>query len=733
MASHLKLPQSTAQKIIFRQGAVHAWIYGALAVLLGGLFLLYVVAVQCLGIFIGWGVVLTMQEVTGIEQIGGKTLSQLGFLIFASVFWLGMLRPLRRRISHEEDTIQVSVHSQPELVRTLSVLAQALGSKGRHRLLLDNAPRIESAPPDGLRAIWRGDAVIRIGLPMVSILTAREMASCLAMNLSPSVAGLGGLALRFVTGLTDWFSHSLDRDAELNPLQARPVAALQNPFKFVHGTVLWLSQRPFWILMWLGSGAGALVRWLNERDARTIGVQLIGENGLDYIAFKVRLLKKVWPGVVQTPAGDVTANFTQKALDRVTTELGNLSPFVARCNGLDTPSAAAVISHLTGETDGTALIQPFGDLAWQLMPSRYRHHLTANEGTQRTPLVRMGPTLRQVEALAVLRRYFGGLMHPERSLCGLGGAPKGDEGADRLTRAIVESRRWEAQHGSKMRTLVKEWNLAWKRCRDHHVAWAYSLAGFTVCRLDCANGLSAVEVFRREMAAQRKIMEHLEDAIRSCEVRLERRFAASLALLWGADSAVLPGRLRELRGTLPLWASSYESLSGVLPEFRELLTSFHAFQSLADRVAGAAFTGAIASAVQAVVPGLLMKAHQLLNALDGACYPFAADGIVISMRDYLAGESEILQNNGHSQVGVGMHSMVQSMISETSLAMTPMVSRFLELHHRSFAWLAATAEAAELHFVGPAELRESTGDEGQSFVHLVRPIANARALETARI
>ena len=173
MASHLKLPQSTAQKIFFRQGAVHAWIYGALAVLLGGLFLLYVVAVQCLGIFIGWGVVLTMQGVTGIEQIGGKTLSQLGFLIFASVFWLGMLRPLRRRISHEEDTIQVSVHSQPELVGTLSMLAQALGSKGRHRLLLDNAPRIESAPPNGLRAIWRGDAVIRIGLPMVSILTAR--------------------------------------------------------------------------------------------------------------------------------------------------------------------------------------------------------------------------------------------------------------------------------------------------------------------------------------------------------------------------------------------------------------------------------------------------------------------------------------------------------------------------------------------------------------------------------
>ena len=78
-----------------------------------------------------------------------------------------------------------------------------------------------------------------------------------------------------------------------------------------------------------------------------------------------------------------------------------------------------------------------------------------------------------------------------------------------------------------------------------------------------------------------------------------------------------------------------------------------------------------------------------------------------------------------------MHSMVQSMIGETSQAMTPMVSRFLELHHRSFAWLAAAAEASELHFIGPAELRDFTGDEGQSFVHLVRPVVHTRALETA--
>ena len=731
MASDFQPLNPIPQKIAFRRGWVHAWVYGVLAALLGGLFLLYVAGVQCLGIFIGWGVVLTMQDVGGIDQIGGKTLSQLGFLIFASVFWLGMLRPLRRRITHEEDTIQVSVHSQPELVGTLHALAVSMGLKGRQRLLLDNAPRIESAPPDGLWAIWRGDAVIRIGLPMVSILTAKEMASCLALNLSPSVAGLGGVALRFVTSLSDWFAHSLDRDAELNPLQARPVAALQNPFKFIHGTVLWLSQRPFWVLMWVGYGAGALVRWLNARDSRSIGVQLIGENGLDYMAFKVRLLKKVWPGVVNTSAVDLAVSFTQMALDRVTIELGKLSPFVAKCNGLETPSAARVIAHLTGEIDAAALIQPFGDLAWQLMPSRYRNHLLVNDGAHRAQLVRMGPTLRQVEALAVIRRYFGGLMHPERSLCGLGGAPQGEAGADRLTRDILESRRWEALHGGKMRTLVKEWNLAWKRCRDHHVAWAYSLAGFTVCRLDSVNGQSAVEVFRREAAAQKKIMAHLEDAIQSCEVRLERRFAASLALLWGADSEVLPGRLRELRGALPLWASSYESLSGVLPQFRELLTAFHAFQSLADRVAGASFTGAIASAVQAVVPGLLVKAHQLLDALDGACYPFAEDGIVISMRDYLCGESELLQSNGHSQVGVGMHSMVQSMIGETSQAMTPMVSRFLELHHRSFAWLAAAAEASELHFIGPAELRDNTGDEGQSFVHLVRPVVHTRALETA--
>lgn len=72
MASDFQPLNPIPQKISFRRGWVHAWVYGVLAALLGGLFLLYVAGVQCLGIFIGWGVVLTMQDVGESIRSGGR-------------------------------------------------------------------------------------------------------------------------------------------------------------------------------------------------------------------------------------------------------------------------------------------------------------------------------------------------------------------------------------------------------------------------------------------------------------------------------------------------------------------------------------------------------------------------------------------------------------------------------------------------------------------------------------
>jgi len=713
----------------FQQGLVsgrrvwHTLVFGLSGLLVGGLFLLYVVGLQCLGIFIGWGVVLTAQAAGSAKTISWQTVQQLCFLGFASSLWLGMLRPLRRCAVSLDGDIIGSENSQPRLFRTLKVLARALGAQGAQRVLFDGQPSIRSVPPDRVISIFRGESVIRLGLPLVAVLSARELAACLAMKLSPGGPGLGGLALRWVLGLDAWFQRSLKSDADLNPLKAKPYRVTESPFRFFVETLLWVSQRPFWMLSFLSSGIGKLARYLDDCAAHAVGVQLIGRGGLEYLMFKSRLIEKCWRKVSSAERISKGAvNWTQAAVLQFIAELEKRAPFAARAPLCTGSSGAPWIAFLPPEAPGSEVIHDFEDLAVQVTHAERGRFFPEIENQKRwahSPVKDSGPSLRQAEALTAIKRYFGGLMHPERSLCGLGPSSLADP--ETLKARILKSRLWEKDHGSKMRTLVKEWNEAWRKRRDMDSAWVSTVAGFYVCRLEGDGVKGNVELYRRESAAQKAIMAHLEDAIRLREARLEQRFTSALGLLWTADPSALPLRLREMRQALPLWGSVYDSISGVLPEFRELLTDFHTFQTLVNRIAGVPLNGATGCALQAVVPGLINRARRLLSALDGACYPFGEGGIVISMEDYLCKGAALREKAPVLNADAGMLIMAQNLVIDTGASLTPFVSRFLELQHLSFSWLTAAAEAAEMELVGPAELREFHEGTCDSFARLIMP------------
>ena len=91
---------------------------------------------------------------------------------------------------------------------------------------------------------------------------------------------------------------------------------------------------------------------------------------------------------------------------------------------------------------------------------------------------------RAVEAsLVAMRRYFHGVAHPERCLCGLGATPATSPGRVELQRTILTIRDEVIQWGPQLKVALQEWNIAWQRRRDLEAAAVLSLAGFTVSRI----------------------------------------------------------------------------------------------------------------------------------------------------------------------------------------------------------------------------------------------------------
>ncbi len=95
-----------------------------------------------------------------------------------------------------------------------------------------------------------------------------------------------------------------------------------------------------------------------------------------------------------------------------------------------------------------------------------------------------------------------------------------------------------------------------------------------------------------------------------------------------------------------------------------------------------------------------------IGTLDGAMYPFTANKRPIPLNDYL------LQGKLPEPVNVSMNpgasvdtrALSAEMAAISSEVIAPFVDRFLQLYHKSYAWLAESAERTENHFLSPLSL-----------------------------
>ncbi len=693
------LSVSAPGTVTVRRGLFFFLVASAAAVTMLALMLAYVLLVEAAGIFLGWSFYLTANHLTTQHSLAALDWLRLGGLAVGVGVWLAVLRPLLPRPRASSSALPVNEHTQPELFDLLKRLCVALRIHLPAEVWLDNSAHVRLAARGGIKGVLGGKVALHIGLPFLTTATARELAATLAGELAAAHSGLMALPQRFVREASAWLFRAYHGrypwELEVN----------QERGGWIH-SLAWLPQRLFWLIKITGSVLWGLVVRLERKTARETTSQLLSNHELAALNARKKLRRQAWDKALaevrmNSERRCLTNNFTLLVTRLFYQDLHGLDDALPYEHDIELfPSSAALLNHLPAGADGADLIPGLIDLAHQVSSIWCQHELRLATHTMRE--VPEDETLfarrHAGEKLSTIRRYFGGLAHPERALTGLGRTWSTFPGAQVLIGEIAKSRAFAQQYGKQMKAGLKEWNTAWRRRRDLEAAWVLSLAGYSVCRLDFGVENSTPETFRKEAGQQRLIMDHLEDALCSCEARLEKRMAAALGLLWWAHPEKLPEKLRALRAEMPHRAPLYEALASVMADFRELLTSFHSFQTLERNFAGRPMSGCHATAVQSLVPGMLTRAGAILRALDGATWWPVTDAGAMPLALYLSP-----QTNGvitfDPAAAAGMHEMAQKLVADATIILDPMITRFLDLYHESFAWLASTARHAEAHFL----------------------------------
>jgi hypothetical protein len=695
--------------------------------------LCYLLLVLGLLLWMGWEVWLFTGHKPWKELLQWRMVPGLLKFLFMGVTWVFMLRPLLPRPKRSQVAVQVSVATQPQLFEIIHLLSWHLRAQPPAQVWLDTTITVRSSMLGGLSGILSGQTVLHLGLPVVSVITSRELGGLLAQELSHNAGGIGTPLAHVVREMNSWFFRAaLERDpwevyTHVSPQREPEWHQLGS--RLMRGW-MWAAKFPFIVFALAARLVSAITLWFIRRSAARCGANVIGADMCRRMQYKLALLSGAWEaaqleiqqGIIQH---HLPENLSLLLARHVATEAKDRASAHAEAAGTEpkaagksmtgagaTAKGASIVAHLSHLQPSAALLRQFVDLSRQVSYFYYQHGLGLNLHEHR--MVGDKEVIHQnrneEEALLVIRRYFGGLAHPERAMCGLGSTPTSSTALPELQREILRVREEIIIWGPQFKLALQEWNKAWQRRRDLEAATTLTIAGFTVSRMQFGTQDASPCSLRDEASCQRMVMEHMEGPLQERERVLERRFAAALGMLWWSESADLSEWLRVRRRDLTAWVTIYEAMSGALPSFRELLTTFFAFQTLNAKFANVDDPSAFLTALQSVVPTMFNLLRQIMATMDGAPYPFTDDGKTVTLNQHLMpaplpempGVSMTIMDAA-SMRGIGMQ-----MASRADECIAPYVETFLSHYHRAFAWLAESAERTEMHFLGSLHFGSTT-------------------------
>lgn len=674
---------------------------------------IYLLALLAGAVYLGIELYLWTQHLAYAKALGWEDALPLAYLSGVAVTWIFMLRPLLPNPRPIGVALQITPASQPAVFELLDELCWHLRLNPVEEVWLDTTATIRSSVKNGITGISSGEMILNIGLPVVSVISAREFAALLVRELAMNAGGVGTVLSHLVRELNSWFYRALhERDPwEMDLKRAKDKESTLQ--KFIRlTTCVWMgvAKLPFAVMFLVAKAISAAAMMRLEAGAVRAAQNLIGIEAWGSLEKKLTLLDDAWAaskteirrGMGQNRLPDNLSLLLARHVARAAREMKSSSTPGAKVKKV---VGEVIIAHLPSDAAAASQFRSFVDLSRQVTFFYYQHELGISLHEHRMVAEEevLHQNRREDESLTIIRRYFGGLAHPERAMCGLGATHAISPGKTQLQDEILRVREETKEWGSRLKMSLQEWNLAWQRRRDLEAAATLSLAGFSVSRIQFGTEDTSPQSLRNEAARQRMVMEHVETALQGYEVRMESRFAAALGLLWWSSDEELDEALRARRKELPQWCSVYETMAVALPYFRELLTCFFAFQTLGARFANLHDNAAFFAALQSVVPKMTNLVKQILASMDGAVYPFAKSRNPVLLNDHLLQGKlpEPVNVSMNPGAAVDMKALSAQMAAAASDVIAPFVDRFMQLYHKSYAWLADSAERTENHFIAP--------------------------------
>lgn len=742
METESELPHKPRVRLTPWRGPFHFMLLLATSSMTLLLPVLYALLLLAVGFFVGSVAFGWIEHLALSEEYSWRDLLVIPYILTGAVTWLFMLRPLLPRPRPVKVMLQATPAAQQKLFELVDELCWHLRMEPPEEIWLDTTTSVRTSLRNGMVGALHGETVLHIGLPVVAVLGAREFAATLVRELAMNAGGLGTTFSQVVRELDAWFFRALH---ERDPweMQLRQKNEKETRWQAGCRVALWVwmsaAKLPFAFFVVAARliSMAALLRL--GAGADKAAVNLAGNPVKRSLTLRLRLLEGAWAsagaeirrGIVQHRLPDNLPLLLARHVTRSGAEAETRRAEEAR-----PPRGAEIIAHLPEDGTAASLVRGFVDLSRQLTSFYYQHEMGIQLHEHR--LVAEEEVLhqnrREDESLVIIRRYFQGLAHPERALCGHGSTHAISPGRAHLEREIQGVRVAVREWGGRLKPALQEWNLAWQRRRDLEAAAVLSLAGFNVSRIQFGTDDTSPQSLRQEAARQRMLMEHMETTLVSFEAKLESRFAAALGLLWWSTPDEMNDVLLARRQDLPSWVSVYEAMAGAMPSFRELLTTFFAFQTLGARFATLEDNSSLFTALQSVVPKMINLLRQILSAMDGAHYPFAKNRRPMTLNAHLLPGGKMPEPVNISMdpaAAADTRVLAAKMAADASEVVAPFVDRFLQLWHKAYAWLAESAEMAENHFVGAGVAQPRMIDEqepdSRSFMDLPIPAAKKKA------
>ena len=618
---------------------------------------------------------------------------------------------------------------QPEFFQTMKLVAEAVGAPVPAKVVVDSTAALSADYSDTFAALFRRGMKIHLGLAVVVGLDAKAMTAALAHELSFYGRGTGSTAARFIRGVHRWFDLRIQHDPWLAWLREK---RWQGPITvraiwWMLWLTVWLSLRPLRILFTLcrilsGTTLKLMVKNADECAARLMGSEVAADMVLrrastilswscahDRVknAHGGERLPDNIPLLVARHLMHVEAQFTAETIGTNRSHWIDMAPNDgARLKAI---ARLGMPGIMEGRGEATDLFRNFHELARRMTYFHYQNDL--GKAVNEHMLVPVEETVhdqrRGIETIQVLNKYFKGLAHPERAFCGIAEEQTAMRDPELLRFELLDCREWLDTYGERMASALNDWSATWQLVRDLEMGYLLSKSGMPVPRGQFAMALHTPDAFREEIERHRGIMDNLEGLLRHYEGRLETRLSCALELLWRAELSELPPRLAEIRQTLPHWVLVYEALGLHLPVLRELMTHFHAFQALGASVSGVVDSAAYLMTVQTEIPRMAHLIREIVNTLSQWPYPFKTNFSTegISLAAFVAPQAcepgALDFDSVTSGAGLSRREAAQNASRRIVQMVTPMMDRYLNLYHQSFAWVTKAADMAEWHFVDP--------------------------------